>query len=89
MAPLLSLGPNVPIHEKDPESFWSFVTQERDWYDDFEQQRTESFQKLKMLLEENLTSIQYFEVGEIEVKLFILGRSQDKIEGITTTAVRT
>lgn len=86
---LVALPENAPIEERDPTSFWSIVTEYHEWYDDFEQRRTETFQKIKLLLEGHLTGIQYFEVGEIEVKLFVLGRSEDKIQGITTTAVRT
>lgn len=84
-----ALPESTLIQERDPVEFWSKVTEYHEWYDDFEQRRTASFQKIKLLLEENLTGLQYFEVGEVEVKLFVLGRSEDKIEGITTTAIRT
>ncbi len=89
LAALLNLDPKVPILEKDPEEFWSLVTQEREWHDAFEKDRTERFKHIRSVLEAHLDPIHYFEAGEIEVKLYVLGIFEGNVRGITTTAIRT
>jgi hypothetical protein len=61
----------------------------QDWYAEEEQDRTNRFIEIKQMIEANLIHIQYFEVGEIEVGLYLIGQAQDQIIGIKTMAVRT
>ncbi|MPR36201.1 nuclease A inhibitor family protein [Salmonirosea aquatica] len=77
------------VKEKEPERFWSPVTEDQEWYEAEEKERTARFVALRKILEENLEHIQYFEVGEIEVGLYLIGQSAQNIMGIQTMAVRT
>ncbi|MFB9292189.1 nuclease A inhibitor family protein [Persicitalea jodogahamensis] len=88
-AELLGLKATDTIVEELPERFWSPVTTERDWYEEEEKQRTARFVELKRILEENLEGIRYFEVGEVEVGLYLIGQSEGSITGLKTMAVRT
>lgn len=77
------------VREREPSTFWSLVTTMQDWYAEEEQDRTNRFIEIKQMIEANLIHIQYFEVGEIEVGLYLIGQAQDQIIGIKTMAVRT
>ena len=72
-----------------PERFWSPVTSDQEWYGTEERERTARFSEIRRILKENLKHIQYFEVGEIEVSLYLVGQSGNNIMGIKTTAIRT
>ncbi len=88
-AELLGLESADDIVEELPERFWSPVTTEQDWYEEEEKQRTARFVELKRILEENLECIRYFEAGEVEVGLYLIGHSDGYMAGIKTMAVRT
>lgn len=77
------------VRERDPSVFWSLVTTMQDWYTEEEQERTHRFSAIKEMMEANLSHIQYFEVGDIEVGLYVMGQAQNQIIGIKTMAVRT
>ena len=86
---LFGLEFDTRVRERDPYYFWAHVTTKQEWYTGEEIERTNRFVAIKELMETNLSHIQYFEVGEIEVGLYLLGQAQDQIVGIKTMAVRT
>lgn len=77
------------VIEEKPEHFWALVTLNQEWYGAEERERTARFEEIKRILEENLEHIQYFEVGEVEVGLYLVGQLDQSIMGIKTMAVRT
>lgn len=85
----LGLEATEDVKEKAPELFWSPVVVEQAWYGDEERERTGRFVELRKILAENLAHLQYFEAGEIEVGLYLVGQSDQCLIGIKTTAVRT
>lgn len=86
---LSGLEASEEVTEKVPERFWLPVTVERQWYGDEERERTAQFVELRSILEESLEHIQYFEVGAVEIELYLIGQSNQSIMGIKTTSVRT
>jgi hypothetical protein len=88
-AALLNLENPDSVREEDPERFWSYVTTEHAWYGAEERERTARFVALQRVLEEHLIHIQYFEVGKIEVELYLVGPLEGTLVGIKTMAVRT
>lgn len=86
---LFGLQAAEDVTEKAPECFWLPVTVDREWYGAEERERTTQFVELRRILGENSERIQYFEVGEVEVGLYLVGQSDQTITGIKTTAVRT
>ena len=86
---LLDLPTAKTIVEEKPEGFWSPVTTDQEWYGNEERERTVRFVELKRVLEDNLMYIHYFEVGDVEVALYLVGQLDQRIMGIKTMAVRT
>ena len=86
---LLSLPTADDMVEDKPERFWSLVTFDQEWYGEEEKARTARFMELKRVLEDNLTHFQYFEVGEVEVVLYLVGQLDQRIMGVKTMVVRT
>ena len=73
VAALLDRPPGDPVTERDPARFWEPVTVEESWHGPEEQERTRRFTELKKSLETNLTHLKFFEVGETEVTLLLVG----------------
>jgi hypothetical protein len=66
------------------------VLQVEDWYDAAELATVERYQQLKAAIESNLTDVRVFRVGEVEVNIYIVGKSVDgDIIGIKTQAIET
>ncbi|WP_373511916.1 nuclease A inhibitor family protein [Persicitalea sp.] len=86
---LFGLEAAEEVAELVPERFWASVTIEQEWHGAEERERTASFSEIRRIMEENLKHIQYFEVGEVEVSLYLVGQSENNIMGIKTTANRT
>ncbi len=86
---LLGLEDAEDVAELTPERFWLPVVVDQDWYEAEEKERTARFVEIRRILEENLEDIQYFEVGEVEVGLYLLGHSGQSTMGIKTIAIRT
>ncbi|WP_373515204.1 nuclease A inhibitor family protein [Persicitalea sp.] len=86
---LLDLDSGENVTEEEPEQFWAPVTVDREWYETEERERTVRFGELRRILEETLEHIHYYEVGEMEVGLYLIGRADKNIMGIKTTAIRT
>lgn len=89
MAALLDRPERETITEHDPARFWELVTNDQSWYGPEEQERTRRFVELRQVLETNLTHLKYFEAGEIEVTLLLLGLNGTQLCGVMTMAVRT
>lgn len=89
LATLLNLETLDEVSEHNTERFWSYVTTEQAWYGAEERDRTARFVALRKVLEENLAHTQYFEVGKVEVELYLIGPFECNLVGIKTMTVRT
>lgn len=72
VAVLLEKPESESVVERDPAEFWELVT----------------FVALREMLETSLTHTKYFEVGETEVTLLLVGLAEGRLCGIMTMAVR-
>lgn len=80
--------PSVYVEEGSVDDFWAPVLTNEDWYGDDEKKRTASFQKLKAILDAQLTGQQVFRQGKTEITVYLLGRLADGTRaGIQTTVV--
>jgi len=80
--------PSVYVEEGSVDDFWAPVLTDEDWYGDDEKKRTATFQKLKALLDAQLTGQQVFRQGKTEITVYLLGRQADGTRaGIQTTVV--
>jgi hypothetical protein len=71
-------------------SFFNPVLTEAAWHGEIEKAETRRYQNLYFLLEQNLSNIKVFLVGEIEVDVYILGKTKNNsIVGLSTKAIET
>ena len=72
------------------ESFLKSATRERDWHDRAEKEEVSRYQTLVKLLQEKLTDVKVYRVGEIEIDVYILGKTESgAICGLSTKVVET
>ena len=72
------------------ESFFKSATRERDWYDRAEKEEVSRYQTLVKLFQEKLTDVKVYRVGEIEIDVYILGKTESgAICGLSTKVVET
>lgn len=89
VAALLERPGRETVTEHDPARFWEPVTTDQSWYGPEEQERTRRFVALRQLLEASLTQVSYFELGETEVTLLLVGLRGPQLCGLVTRVVRT
>jgi hypothetical protein len=84
---------NVPatqdalIQVVEPDFFFHNVIQASVWQDQAVVQR---YQQLLALLKANLTDLKVYRVGEIEISIYVLGRtSHGNVAGVKTMAIET
>ena len=81
---------DADVEVGDMGSFFERSLTPHSWHTDEDKARLSRLQHLKTLLTEALTNPQVYRCGEVEVSLFILGRtSEDHIAGVQTTVVET
>lgn len=85
----LMLPPGVLVEERPETDFWRVAVME-DWYGEDEKKRTEQFQRVKQFVESQLTDRQLFRVGQVEIELYLLGKTPDsKRAGLKTKVIET
>jgi hypothetical protein len=71
-------------------AFFSVATKQETWHNEAEQAEVMKYQNLVNLMTENLTDLKVYLLGEVEIAVYILGRTQNKaIAGLTTSIVAT
>jgi Nuclease A inhibitor-like protein len=61
-----------------------------DWYEAEELARVDRYKELLQAIESNLTEVQVFRVGEVEITIYIVGKTTDgNLVGLKTHAVET
>lgn len=84
------LPPSIYVEEQPEADFWEPVTTQQDWYGAEETERTGKFQALREFIEHTLTARQVFRVGEAEMDVYLLGRTESgERAGLKTKVVQT
>ena len=90
---LLSLIGNssgLRVEDVGLEEFFHDLTQDQEWHDADGKKTVEKFRSLLTVLKEYLTDLKVFKVGEVEIDIYIVGRTADgDWAGVMTTAVET
>jgi hypothetical protein len=74
----------------DLEQFFAQATQKQDWHEAVEIAEVERYQSLVKILQENLQDIKVYEVGEVEIDVYILGKTNSNtIAGLATKVIAT
>jgi hypothetical protein len=80
----------TPVNPVDFDFFFGVPTEPQEWHDAEEREQVKRYWRLVKLLKENLTDLRVFKVGEVQVDIYIGGRSDsgDWI-GLYTNSVET
>jgi hypothetical protein len=79
-----------PVKEMDFEQFFSNATQVQEWQGPEELETVKRFQALVKTLKENLGEIKVYQVGEIAVDVYVVGRTASgDWAGVSTKVVET
>jgi hypothetical protein len=78
------------VEESDLNEFLRISAGEQDWKNDAQLAEAKRYQRLRSLLEENLTDIKVYRVGEINIFILVVGRSAaGNWLGVSTHVVET
>jgi Nuclease A inhibitor-like protein len=76
------------ILELDP--FFEVVTTEQDWHGEEEKETVKKYQNLVKVIKENLTEIKVARIGQIEIDIYIFGKTaSNDIAGLSTKVIET
>lgn len=82
--------PDAPVELRTVDDFFAIATQEEDWHDEEERETVKRFQNLVSVLKQNLSQLQVFRVGSIEIDVYIIGVTQNgDWAGLSTKLVET
>ncbi|QLE53673.1 nuclease (plasmid) [Nostoc sp. C057] len=81
---------DTPIKIVGIDDFFQVATTEEDWHEEEEKATVKRFQALVQTLKENLSNLQVYRLGEIEIDVYVIGQtpSVDSI-GLSTKVVET
>ena len=64
---------DAPVELRTVDEFFAIATQEEDWHDEEERETVQRFQNLVNVLKQNLSQLQVYRVGSIEIDVYIVG----------------
>ncbi len=65
--------PDAPVEVVNVDEFFAIATVEEDWHDEEEREIVQRFQHLVSVLKQNLSNIQVYRVGQINIDAYIVG----------------
>ncbi len=65
------------------------VAQEKEWHDEVQKANVSRFLLLVSTLEKNLTDIKVYRVGTIDIDVYIVGKNEGELVGLSTKVVET
>lgn len=83
-------APNMAIEIISLADFFAPVLTTEDWYGAEELATVDRYANLVQTIESNLTEVQVFRLGEIEISVYIIGKTPDgHLIGLKTQAIET
>jgi hypothetical protein len=84
----IGLTPADRVETLPWEKFFTVVLDKQDWWTDYELERAEKFAKIKTILQENLTELEYLRAGRVEIEAYLVGKDfEGKWKGLKTLIV--
>jgi GTPase len=72
------------------DDFFAIATQEEDWHDQEERETVQRFHNLVSILKQNLSQLQVYRVGSIDIDAYIVGVTDGgELAGLSTKLVET
>ena len=65
--------PDAPVEVASVDEFFAIATQAENWHDEEERETVQRFQNLVSILKQNLSNIQVYRVGKINIDAYIIG----------------
>jgi predicted nucleic acid-binding Zn-ribbon protein len=65
--------PDAPVEMQTIDEFFARATAEEDWHDQDERETAKRFQNLVSILKQNLSQLQVYRVGSIDIDAYIVG----------------
>lgn len=82
--------PHVPVQVLAVDDFFAGATEEQDWFEAEEKAIAARYRELVALLKQHLNHMMVYQVGEVSLDLYILGKAATgDIVGLATKAVET
>ncbi len=83
-------APYEKVEERNFTEFFERLTKIQDWFEEKETENARKFGEVKKLLEENLTNLKVFKIGDVQIDIYIVGLDlESRLSGIKTEAVET
>ncbi|PSB02178.1 nuclease A inhibitor family protein [Merismopedia glauca] len=84
------ISADTPIEFTDLESFFAVATTHQDWHGLVETEAVNRYQNLVKIIQENLTDIKVVRVGNVDIDVYIVGKTVDGcLAGLKTKVVET
>jgi hypothetical protein len=82
--------PDAPVELRTVDDFFAVATQAEDWHDEEERETVQRFQNLVSVLKQNLSQLQVYRVGSIEIDAYIIGVTDGgELAGLSAKLVET
>ncbi|MFD2520493.1 nuclease A inhibitor family protein [Emticicia soli] len=84
----IGLTPSDRVESLPWEKFFDVVLNKQDWWTDYETERAEKFAKIKTIMQENLTELEYLRAGRVEIEAYLIGKDfEGKWKGLKTLII--
>jgi hypothetical protein len=81
---------DTPVEVEEVDDFFHVATTPQDWHEEAEKETVQKFQKLVQVIKANLNNIKVYRLGEIEIDVYIIGKTPTgDLAGISTKVVET
>ena len=81
---------NSPVETVDLPYLFRNLAQEQEWHDEQQKENVGKYRKLLEVLESNLSDIQVFRVGQINIDIYVVGKIESgDLAGLATKVVET
>ncbi|WP_315787657.1 nuclease A inhibitor family protein [Fischerella sp. JS2] len=81
---------DVPVEVVDLDYFFRNVAVEQEWHDEQQKEDVKKYQKLVETIKSNLSDVQVYRVGRINIDVYIVGKTQSgNLAGLSTKLVET
>jgi hypothetical protein len=82
--------PDAPVKVVSVDDFFAIATAEEAWHDEEKEETVKRFQHLVSILKQNLSQLQVYRVGSIEIDVYIMGMTPGgEVAGLSTKLVET
>jgi Nuclease A inhibitor-like protein len=86
----LNLEESTPIETQNFNQFFEYVTEYQDWHSPEEKQIVRKFRELVEGLEQNLTDLEVYRIGESQIDAYVVGKTKlGNWAGIKTKLIET